>query len=232
MLDPMRRLPWIIGGLVVVIALIIAAPYLYKAARGGDDAPAASVSTEGAEAAVGELDGTWVVVPGIPPNAAAAGYTVREVLRGEPVTVVGSTNKVSGDAVVADTTLVSAEFDVEVGSLATDIGQRDDQARSPMILDTVAHPIATLTLAQPVDVSAVPDDGTPATLQMDVDLTVKGITVRKPVEVTALRSGEQLIASGSVPMTWTEVGVQPPSLGFVTVEPTGSIDFLVSLAKE
>jgi len=50
--------------------------------------------------------------------------------------------------------------------------------------------------------------------------------------VTVFRSGESLIASGAVPMTWTEVGVTPPSLGFVTVGPDGTIDFLVSLRKD
>lgn len=227
----MRRLPWIIGGLVVVIVLIIAAPFIYKAVRGGDDAPAAAVSTEGAEAAAGELDGTWVVVPGTDPNFTAAGYTVNEVLRGEPVTVVGSTNRVTGEAVISDSTLESAEFEVEVAGISTDIRQRDNQARSPMVFDVDAHPVATMAVAEPADLSAVPDDGTPETVPMEVELTVTGTTVRKSVEVTVLRSGEALIASGAVPMAWTEVGVEPPNLGFVTVEPSGTIDFLVSLAK-
>lgn len=231
MLDRMRRLPWIIGGLVIIVAVILAAPFLYKAARGGDDPPAPSVSVEGAEAADGELDGTWVVIPGTEPNLTTAGYTVREVLRGEPVTVVGSTNRVTGQAVISDTTLQSAEFRVEVAGVATDIYQRDERLRSQTILDVAAHPVATLTLARPVDGRSFPDDGTPTTTPMEVDLMIKGTTVRKTIGVTILRSGERLIASGSAPLTWTEVGVEPPSLGFVTVEPTGTIDFLVSLAR-
>ena len=96
----MRKLPWTLGAMVAVIALIVAGvvvgPALYKAARGGDDAPAATVMTDGAEAAVGDLDGSWSVIPGSEPNLTAAGYTVAEILRGEPVTVVGSTDEVSG----------------------------------------------------------------------------------------------------------------------------------------
>ena len=65
-----------------------------------------------------------------------------------------------------------------------------------------------------------------------MDLTVKGTTVRTSADVTVLRSGETLIASGSVPLTWTEVGVQPPSLGFVTVDADGTVDFLVNLRKD
>ncbi|MBB1030299.1 YceI family protein [Dietzia sp. SLG310A2-38A2] len=228
----MRRLPWIIGALVVVIVVVVAAPYLYKAVRGGDDAPAAAVSTEDAEAPVGGLDGSWVVVPGSEPNETAAGYTVDEILRGEPVTVVGSTSQVTGEATISESTLDTAEFEVRIEGIATDIGQRDSRARSPEILDAQAHPSATLALAAPVDLTSTPSDGTTVTIPMEVDLTIKGTTVRKPVEVTVLRSGEELIASGAVPVTWTEVGVEPPSLGFVTVDPTGTIDFLVNLARQ
>jgi polyisoprenoid-binding protein YceI len=227
----MRRLPWIIGALVVVIVVIIAAPYVYKAARGGDDAPAPSVSTDGAVAARGELDGAWMVVPGTEPNATTAGYTVDENLRGSLVTVVGSTDQVSGEARVEGSALRSAEFEVQTAGISTDIGQRDDQARSPDILDTAVYPVASLMVAEPADLTSVPTDGTATVIPVEVDLTVKGTTVRKTVDVTVLRSGEELIVSGVVPVTWTEVGVEPPSLGFVTVEPTGTVDFLATLAR-
>lgn len=228
----MKKLLWIVGVLVVVIVLVIAAPYLYKAARGGDDAPAPTVSTDGAEAAAGTLDGAWIVVPGAEPNETTAGYTVNEILRGEPVTVVGSTNRVTGEATITGTTLESARFEARVDGLATDSGQRDSRARSAEILDAAAHPVASLSLAEPVDLTTVPENGSSAMVPMEVDLTIKGTTVRRLVEVTALRSGEELIASGSVPVTWAEVDVQAPNLGFVTVDPAGSIDFLVSLARQ
>lgn len=47
-----------------------------------------------------------------------------------------------------------------------------------------------------------------------------------------LRSGDQLIASGAIPVTWTDLSVQPPSLGFVTVGPDGTVDFRVVLEKQ
>lgn len=230
-LDDVKKLWWILGALVLVVVVIIAAPIVYRAVV-GDDEPAAAVSTEGADAATGELDGTWVVVPGTEPNATAAGYTVNEVLRGEPVTVVGSTDQVSGEVTIADETLESAEFEVQVADVSTDIEQRDNRAREADILDTATHPTAGLTVTEPVDLADVPADGTTTTIPMNVDLTVKGTTTSTPIEVTVLRSGDQLIASGAVPVSWTEVGVEPPSLGFVTVEPTGTIDFLVSLEQQ
>lgn len=232
MLDSMRKLPWIIGLVVVLIAIVVAAPFIYKAVRGGDDAPAATVSTEGVEAAVGDLDGTWTVVPGTDPNSTSAGYTVNEVLRGEPVTVVGTTGAVTGEADFSGTTLESARFEVEVASLATDSGQRDNQARSASILDSQKYPVATLSLSEPVDLADIPADGSTATVSMEIDLTVKGTTVTSPVEVTVLRSGDRLVTSGAVPLPWSEVGVVPPDLGFVKVEPEGTVDFLVVLAQD
>ncbi|MFN3601695.1 MAG: YceI family protein [Dietzia sp.] len=228
----MTKLWWVLGALAAVLVVVIAAPYLYKAVRGGDDAPAATVSTDGAEAAIGDLDGTWVVVPGSEPNETAAGYTVDEILRGEPVTVVGSTSQVTGEASISESILESAEFEVRIEGIATDIEQRDNRARSPEILDAQAHPSAMLAVAEPVELASTPSDGTTTTIPMEVDLTIKGTTVRRTVDVTVLRSGEELIASGAVPVTWTEVGVEPPSLGFVTVDPTGTIDFLVNLARQ
>lgn len=229
----MRTRTWVIGivVVVVVIAAVIAAPHLYKAARGGDDAPVTTISLDETEAAVGELDGTWAVVPGDGANRTVAGYTVDEILNGEPVTVVGSTDQVTGRAEISGATLTSAEFETRMDGLATDNGSRDNRARSPEILDATGHPVSTLALAEPADLSSVPADGTTATVPMRVELTIKGTTVPKTVDVTVLHSGGQLIASGAVPVTWSEVGVEAPSLGFVTVDPDGTVDFRVVLEQ-
>ncbi|UVE95100.1 YceI family protein [Dietzia sp. B32] len=227
----MRRLFWVIGVLVVVIVVVIAAPFVYKAARGGDDAPPTVIDTRDVDAAATELDGAWEVVPGTPPNGTVAGYTVDEVLRGEPVTVVGTTGQVDGEVIITGRILESGGFEVRMDGLETDISARDNRARSADILDADGHPVSTLTLAEPVDLAGLPGDGTTSTVPMLVDLTIKGTTVRRQAEVTVLRAGDQLIASGRVPVTWTEVGVQPPSLGFVTVSPDGTVDFRVVLEK-
>lgn len=100
-------------------------------------------------------------------------------------------------------------------------------ARPAGILGAECHPVSTLTLAEPVDLTGLSDDGTTEVVPMLVDLTIKGATVRTPVDVTVLRSGDRLIASGSVPLTWTEGGVQPPILGFMTVAPEETVGFRV-----
>ena len=212
---------------VLVVIGIVAGPSLYRAARGGDDTSVTTITTDRVEAPVGELDGTWTVVPGSEPNRTTAGYTVDEILNGEPVTVVGSTDEVTGRVEITGSTLTSGTVDVRVGGLVTDNSARDDRARSSEILDAQAHPVATLALTGDVDLAGVPRDGTTATIPVPVELTIKGTTVSATVDVEVLRSGERLLASGAIPVTWSEVGVQAPSLGFVTVAESGTVDFLV-----
>ncbi|MBY6351504.1 YceI family protein [Rhodococcoides corynebacterioides] len=220
---------WIVGAVVVVavIALFVG-PRIYASLESSD--PAATVSTEGARAAEGDLDGQWTVTPGSESNPTSAGYTVAEVLNGTDVTVVGTTRDVSGSATVESSTLTGGEIVVQTGTITTDSDRRDNQFRGT-IFDVAANPTATFTITEPVDLSTVPTDGTTATVPLTGDLTLKGQTRPVTVEASVLRDGANLVASGGIPATWTDFGVEPPSLGFVTVAPTGTVDFLVTLAK-
>lgn len=62
-------------------------------------------------------------------------------------------------------------------------------------------------------------------------LTLKDQSRPVSVDIEILQSGDTLIASGSIPTTWTDFGIEPPSLGFVTVEGAGSVDFLINLSS-
>ncbi|QXU53991.1 YceI family protein [Rhodococcus sp. LW-XY12] len=227
----MRKLVWVLVAVVVVALLgFFVAPWVYGTFIAEDDAPAASVSTEGAEAATGELDGEWTVVEGAEPNRTAAGYTVHEILRGADVTVVGSTDQVSGSATITDGTLEAAEVVVQVEGITTDGGQRDGQFRT-RVMDTAAHPTATFALTEPVDLTSLPDDGSIGSVTATGTLTLRGAERPVTVDVDVLRTGERLVASGSIPTTWTDYGVEPPNLGFVTVDGAGSVDFLVTFEQ-
>lgn len=225
----MKKIWWIGGAVVVVVLALLVGPWAYGKFIAEDDAPAAVVSTESAEAASGSIDGQWTVVAGQGDNQTAAGYTVHEILNGSSVTVVGTTGEVSGNAVVEGEKLTSGEVTVQVASIKTDSDRRDGQFTGN-VMDTSTYPTATFTIDSPVDLSAVPTDGTTATVTVSGTLTLKGQSKPVSVDMTVLHSGDSLIASGSIPVTWTDFGVEPPSLGFVTVDGSGSVDFLVSLA--
>ncbi|KQU07595.1 hypothetical protein ASG56_08950 [Rhodococcus sp. Leaf7] len=225
----MKKKWWIAAAVVVVLAIValVVGPRIYSSLESSD--PAASVSTSGAVAATGDLDGRWTVTPGDDANRTSAGYTVAEVLNGTDVTVVGTTPDVSGSATIADQQLTAGEIVVQTATITTDSDRRDNQFRGN-IFDVAANPTATFTVTSPVDLSSVPTDGTTATVTMDGTLTLKGQTRDVSVDTQVLRSGETIVASGSIPATWADYGIEPPSLGFVTVDPAGSVDFLVTLA--
>ena len=187
------------------------------------------------QAATTDVNGTWTVVPGPDDDAkrTQAGYRVDEILRGSPLTVNGRTPKVTGEAVVAASKLESATFTVDVASITSPESARDNQFRGEDILDTSKFPTAELRVTQPVDVAAVPESGASATLDVPVSLTVKGVSRDITAKVDVQRTGDTIVAAGSVPVTWTDFNVTPPDFaGFVTVEPTGTIEFLVNLAKK
>ncbi|MDV8021633.1 YceI family protein [Rhodococcus sp. IEGM 1330] len=224
---------WIVGVVVVaVVALgLYFGPKIYASLQ-EDDAPAASVSTSGAQAASTEtIDGQWIVTAGDAANATAAGYTVDEVLNGSDVTVVGSTTEVAGNVVIADDTLTEGQVVVMTNSISTDSDRRDNQFRGN-IFDTATYPTATFNIDSPIDLSSLPKDGTTETVTAEGTLTLKDQTRPVSVEMEVLQSGDNLIASGAIPTTWADYGIEPPSLGFVTVEGSGSVDFLINLSQQ
>lgn len=222
---------WLIGGaVVVVLAGLLAGPWIYGTFIAEDDAPAASVSTEGAHAAAGSVDGRWIVTAGTGANKTAAGYTVSEILNGARVTVVGTTDQVTGAVSISAQKMTAAEVVVQVAGIATDNARRDNQFRGN-VMNADTFPTARFALTTPVDLASLPTDGTAATVKAAGTLTLEDRTRPVDVDVTVLHSGDSLVASGSVPVTWSDYGVTPPSLGFVTVDGNGTVDFLVSLAR-
>jgi polyisoprenoid-binding protein YceI len=230
-----KSLLWGLGVLVVVIVIAVAAgPWFYREFIAGEADPELTLPTQ-TQAATTAVDGAWTVVPG-PSDASKrtqAGYRVDEVLRGSPLTVNGRTTQVTGDAVVAGSKLESATFIVDVASITSPESGRDNQFRGEEVLDTAKFPTAESRVAQPVDVSAVPETGDSITLDVPASMTIKGVTRDLTAKVDVLRAGDTIIAAGSVPVTWTDFNVKPPDFaGFVKVEPTGTIEFLVNLAKK
>ena len=56
-------------------------------------------------------------------------------------------------------------------------------------------------------------------------------TFTNPVTLDAVLTGHGGQVTGSIPITFSDFGVLAPSLGFVTVESAGSIEFLLNLTQ-
>ena len=231
----MKRLAWIVGIVVVVLVAVVAAgPWVYREFIAGEADPELALPSQ-TQAATTDINGTWTVVPGPSDeaNRTQAGYRVDETLRGSPLTVNGRTTKVSGEVVVAESKLEKAGLTIDVGSITSPESARDGQFRGAGIMDVAKFPTAEFKSTQPVDLSAVPETGASVAVDVPGTMTIKGTSRDLTAKVDVQRAGDTVIAAGSVPVTWTDFGVTPPDFaGFVKVQPTGTIEFLVNLAKK
>jgi polyisoprenoid-binding protein YceI len=212
---------------VVVVGLgvtaAVAGPAFYRDVIVGEPAAAPTVAvTPGATTIdTSDLSGAWTVGDG-----STAGYRVDEVLNGTDVTVVGTTDQVTGSVTVEGETVTAATIDVDVASIATDSENRDGYFRDDA-MEASTYPTATFVLTQPID-AGVPADGDVETVEATGDLTMHGVTKSVTVSLQAALSGDGVQVSGSVPVTFSDYGVEAPSFGFVQVEDSGTVEFLVS----
>ncbi len=208
----------VIGG----TAAVVWGPGLYAdwANRAAADAPTLD-ETGGPLPDAASLDGVWVVADG-----SFAGYRVHEVLRGEDVMVTGRTEEVTGSVTLDGGTITDASVVVDVESIATDEPPRDAYFRGT-VMEVGTYPTATFELTEPATLTADETE-----VELTGDLTIRDVTREATVmaEVAATDAGAQVV--GSVPVTFSDFGVQAPSLGFVTVDGEGSVEFSLHLERE
>ena len=215
------------GALVLGATAAIAGPVVYRDLVVGEADAAPSVTAAATPAAsdgsiaidASDLTGSWVVSDG-----SFAGYRVDEVLNGTDVTVTGRTDDVSGTLEVDGLTLTAAEFTVDVASIATDSGNRDDYFRSTA-MRADEFPTATFVLTEAVTTSSAPVAGEVQTIEATGDLRLAGVTKAVTVELEAVLNDTDGQVAGSIPITFADFGVEAPNLGFVSVEPDGFVEF-------
>ena len=236
-----RRVWWIAGGVVAVVAVgAIGGPLVYAAleedaapartvqvqpeataSTGGGTAGAPSSSAPSADPAA--LDGTWAIAAD-----SSAGYRVDEVLNGADVTVAGTTGEVSGQVVITGGDLTDADVTVDVASITTDTARRDSYFRDN-VMDVAANPTAVFAVTEP---AALPElTGTPVTVPVTGELTVAGVTQPVETEISVVRTAEGVDVSGAVPVVFADYGIEPPNLGFVRVEDRGQVEFFLHLTR-
>lgn len=210
----------LLGIVAILIVAAIAVPKIY-ADRASSDVAAPTISASpSATAEAANLDGTWTIAEG-----SYAGYRLDEVLSGEDVTVVGRTEDVTGSAVIASNTLNTAEVVVDLSTVATDSDRRDNYFRTQAI-DTSVNPNATFSLTEPVVLSGSAEEVT-----LTGEITINGVTQPATVTAQVAKVDDHLEVAGSTEITWADFNVEAPDLGFVKVEESGFLEFLIVLAQ-
>jgi polyisoprenoid-binding protein YceI len=216
-----RYLP---GAIALVVVLAVGGPLFYARVIEGDAAAPLAVGTD-QTAATGELTGSYTVSAG-----SESGYRVHEILGGQSIDAVGRTRDVSGSATMSGSQVTAGEVTVQLATVKSDQARRDNQFTGN-IMDVARYPTATFRLTEPLDLGAGFTGGDRATADATGELTVRGVTRPVTFPLTAVRNGSGIDVSGSIPVTFADFGVTPPSIGdFVTVDPTGQIEFLLALA--
>ncbi|WP_336696628.1 YceI family protein [Curtobacterium sp. USHLN213] len=220
-----RAVIWIAVVAAVVVIGVVAAivgTNLYTSSENAKTSAAPSVAASRAPSTLdaADLSGAWTVG-----GDSEAGYRVHEVLNGSDVTVTGRTDSVTGSATVDGTAITKATITVQVADIATDSAQRDSYFRDSA-LDTSAFPTATFTLTEPIADAVTPGSGT-TKVEATGDLTLHGVTKSVAATLEVGLNGDGVDVSGSIPITFSDFGVQAPSLGFVQVDDAGAVEFLV-----
>jgi polyisoprenoid-binding protein YceI len=237
-----RRVWWITGGVVAVVAAgAIGGPLVYAAleedaapartvqvqpeatASTGSGSASAAPSSAAPSADPAALDGTWTIAAD-----SSAGYRVDEVLNGADVTVAGTTGEVSGQVVITGGDLADADVTVDVASITTDTARRDSYFRDN-VMDVAANPTATFSVTETADLPEL--TGTPVTVPVTGELTLAGVTQPVQTEISVVRTATGVDVSGAVPVTFGDYGIDPPNLGFVRVDDQGQVEFFLHLAK-
>ena len=197
----------------------------------GSASPVASSGTSGAVSAA-ELAGAWSVTTG-----SQAGYRVREQLG--PVAAetdaVGRTEDVTGSATLVASgegvQVTAASFEVDVTTLTSDEGRRDNRIRS-IGLESSSFPTASFTLTAPVDVPAEALAGATVDVTLTGDLTIHGVTKNVAIPAQARLSDGTIEVVGSLTFPFSDFGMEPPNIGgFVTVNDDATLEFRIVLAK-
>ena len=202
---------------------------------GGSAAPSGVASlppASGAAVDAGAIPGTWTIGAD-----SVVGYRVRERLANLSADsdAVGRTNVITGTATIASSagalSVTAADFSVDMTTITSDKGMRDNRLRRDGI-ETDTFPTSTFTLTAPVAVPAAATTGVQVDVTLRGDLTLHGVTKTVDIPAKAQLSGNVIQIAGSLTFPFSDYGINAPNIaGFVSVEETGTLEFLVNLTK-
>jgi polyisoprenoid-binding protein YceI len=215
---------WILGGVVALVVLAVAATGLVVTLTPG---PAPLALPKDAAAPSGALDGTWQVATG-----SVAGFRVRETVIGFSNDVTGRTGDVTGTVVVTGAEISRATFQVSLAAIT--VNGKANQPQLVKSLNLNAHPVATISLTQPVPLPVAFSAGATLTRSTAATLTLNGITRPVTVAMSARRDGTAIEAAGSLPVTFSSFHIKGPGgYGFLgSLASDGTAEFLLVLRPQ
>lgn len=187
---------WTVGGLVVVVAAVVARPV--------PASPPLRLSVAAADAPVGPLGGRWTVAAG-----SSVGFRVQETFLGYNSDAVGRTGGVTGGVAVSAGQITTATFQVDLTALQV---AGKPQPQFAVSLDTRAHPTATIVLTQPVPLGPGFTTGSTNTVKATGLLTMHGVSRAVAVTVSGRPTARHCRSQGRSPSP-SPTGTSPDRQG-------------------
>jgi polyisoprenoid-binding protein YceI len=167
-----------------------------------------------------------------------ARFTIYEELNGQPITVVGVTDQVAGEASVelADLSQVRlGPIQVNARTLVTDEDRRNQAIRN-RILNTDQYEYIIFTPAEIQGLSGGASPGQSFSFSVAGDLTIRDVTQPAVFEVTVfVESAGRLVGSAATTIQRSDFNLIIPSVPFVAnvgEEVTLEIDFVMAAANQ
>lgn len=180
----------------------------------------------------GEATGAEPIIFQIVPDESGARFNIDEVLRGDPIAVVGATDQIGGQLAINPADLSATQvgvIQVNARTLATDNNFRNRAIKNRILL-TDDYEFITFN---PSDVIGLPESGEVGetyTFQVEGDLTVTDVTRPVIFDVTATAtSGTRIEATATTAFLYTDFALSipdSPSVDTVDDEVRLEIDFV------
>ena len=233
----MRRWMVVLTGVVVVVVVAVGAGLVLR-----DDAPPPLsiddiAAGDGGSTSAG-LEGQWTIAAN---SDSQAGLRIVEDRFGglDDNTAVGRTPAVSGELTVGGDKVTAGMFRIDLSELEfTDdpgisVANRSEYLRTKA-LETDRFPTATLELAEPLPLPALPASGQVATASITGDFTLHGVTVERRFAVEVKRSGSRIVLATAAPVSvdLADHDIDVPVIeGVSEVRDTGEFEFVVVLRR-
>jgi polyisoprenoid-binding protein YceI len=196
-------------------APITAVPIAVESGTATSAAAGQTTSQPSAEPGSAQAVGSGTVIYQIVPADSKASFTIDEVLRGQPNTVVGTTDQVAGQVALDPSDPIGAQIgtiQVDARTLATDDNFRN-RAIKNQILDTNNYEYITFT---PTGITGLPDQisfGTSYTFKIVGDLTIKDVTKEVSFDATVTPlDASRLQGSASATILYKDFGIAIPQV--------------------
>ncbi|MEX2100351.1 MAG: YceI family protein [Acidimicrobiia bacterium] len=215
----LRILKWLIGVVVIVVALAVAGWYFFlksdpEPRAAIEETPTVAPAPAPSGSTASALDGTYTVGRGNSENFVGYRVTEKLVVNVAQTTATGRTNNVTATMTINGTTVSNVTVTADLRNLTSDNDLRDGRIRDSG-LESNRFPEAKFVLTTPITLSAVPAAGETIKVDGIGDFTLHGVTKRVTVPLEGRWDGKAVQVVGTLPIVFGDYNITAPGSTFV-----------------